>query len=130
MAVRHGVKNYLLVFAGGGLGAAARYWLSAVVYRWLPSDFPYGNLLVNVSGCFIIGLLASALEERFIVDPSLRVFLTIGILGGFTTFSSFSYEAISLLRDASYLPALWYVVGTVAGCLAATIAGLMVGRLI
>jgi fluoride exporter len=124
------VRNYLLVFTGGGLGATARYWLSAAVYRWLPPDFPYGNLVVNISGCFVIGFLASALEERFIVTPALRIFLTVGILGGFTTFSSFSYEAVGLLRQSAYLSALWYIGGSLFGCLLATTAGLFAGRLL
>ena len=124
------MRNYLLVFAGGGIGAAARYWLSAIVYRWLPPDFPYGNLFVNISGCFAIGFLASALEERYLFAPSLRIFLTIGILGGFTTFSSFSYEAIGLLRESAIGPAVWYIGATMLGCLLATTVGLFAGRLV
>jgi CrcB protein len=96
------LRNYILAFVGGGIGASARYYLSGAVYRWLPANFPYGNLAVNIIGCFVIGILMTSLEERFIVTPALRVFLTVGILGGFTTFSSFSYETVSLIRDGRY----------------------------
>jgi CrcB protein len=123
------IKNYLLVFTGGGIGASARYYLSGAVYRFLPADFPYGNLIVNVTGCFTIGLLMTLMEERFLSDPSLRVFLTIGILGGFTTFSSFSYETVALLRDAEVLRASLNITASVFGCLAATTLGMFIGRL-
>jgi len=123
------IKNYLLVFFGGGIGASARYYLSGAVYYFLPTDFPYGNLLVNLSGCFTIGLLMTLMEERFLADPSLRVFLTIGILGGFTTFSSFSYETVALLRDAEILRASLNIIASVVGCLAATTLGMIIGRL-
>ena len=116
-------KNLLFVFLGGGLGAAARYWLSGAVYNWLPSTFPYGNLVVNISGCFLIGILMAAMQGRFMVDPSLRVFLVIGILGGYTTFSSFSYETMALAQDREYLRASTNIFATVFGCLAATLVG-------
>jgi fluoride exporter len=124
------LKNYFLVFAGGGIGASVRYWLSGVVYRFLSADFPYGNLVVNITGCFTIGLLMTLMEERFLSDPALRIFLTIGILGGFTTFSSFSYETISLFRDAEVLRASLNIFSSVFGCLIATIIGIFVGRLV
>jgi fluoride exporter len=124
------LKYYLLVFAGGGIGASARYWLSGVVYRFISTDFPYGNLVVNITGCFAIGLLMTLMEERFISEPALRIFLTIGILGGFTTFSSFSYETIALLRDAEVLRASINILASVFGCLAATFFGMLIGRLV
>lgn len=124
------LKHYLLVFAGGGIGASARYWLSGAVYRFLSTDFPYGNLVVNITGCFAIGLLMTLMEERFLSDPGLRIFLTIGILGGFTTLSSFSYETIALLRDAEVLRASVNILASIFGCLAATIFGMFIGRLV
>jgi fluoride exporter len=123
------VRMYVYVFLGGGLGASARYWLSGAVYRVLPSDFPYGNLVVNVLGCLLIGLLMTSLQERFAAAPPLRVFLTVGILGGFTTFSSFSFETFGLLRDGEMLRACLNVGGSVFGCLGATYLGSLLGRL-
>jgi fluoride exporter len=123
------VQNYLLVFAGGGIGAAARYWLSGLVYQRLGSEFPSGTLVVNVIGCLLIGFLISIFEERFVLYPSLRIFLTIGILGGFTTFSSFSFETMALLRDGE----LWYasanILLSVVMCLGGTWVGLTLGKI-
>ncbi len=124
------MKNYMLVILGGGLGAALRYWLSGVIPRFAGTDFPYGIFAVNIIGCFLIGFFMSAFEERFLITPALRIFLTIGILGGFTTFSSFSYETISLLRDAEIFKASLYVIGSVSLCLFGTYVGSTIGKLI
>lgn len=121
-------QSYLAVFFGGGIGAALRYWISGVVPRHLGSDFPYGILIVNVVGCLLIGLLMTWLEDRFLIAPTLRTFLIIGILGGFTTFSTFSYETISLVRDAEYLLAATYVSASVVLGLGATVVGGWLGR--
>ena len=119
-----------LVFIGGGIGAAARYWLSGTVYRWASSAFPYGTITVNVIGCFVIGLLMTSLGERFLVIPAMRVFLTIGILGGFTTFSTFSFETIRMIEGAQFQYAIVNIGMTVATCLTGTYIGTRLGRLI
>ena len=123
------MRNYLFVFLGGGLGAAARYWLSGIVYRWVESDFPYGTLLVNFLGCLLIGLLMALMQDRFQVTTALRIFLTIGILGGFTTFSTFSYETISLFRDSEYFAASANVLVSMVACLGGTYGGSVLGRM-
>jgi fluoride exporter len=117
----------VLVFAGGGIGAATRYWMDGAVQRWTGSAFPYGTFVVNVTGCLMIGVLMSSLEERFLGNPSLRVFLTIGILGGFTTFSTFSYETVEMIRGAEYFYAAVNVSLTLITCLAATYVGTLIG---
>jgi CrcB protein len=122
--------SYLLVFLGGGIGAAARYGLQGIVYDKTGTAFPYGTLAVNVLGSFIIGLLMASMEERFLVHPSVRLFLTIGILGGFTTFSSFSFETLSLFRDGQLLYGLANAVGTLLLCLIGTWFGIQLGKLI
>ena len=119
-----------LVFLGGGLGAALRYWLSGSVYKVLPPTFPYGTLAVNLLGCFGIGFLMTFFEERFVVQPSLRVFLTIGVLGGFTTFSTFSFETVALLREGSIVSGLLNMAFSLAGCLLATVFGNALGKLL
>jgi fluoride exporter len=124
------VLNLFLVFAGGGIGALARYGLAGVVYRRIGSSFPYDTLLVNILGCLLIGLLMTAFEDRFLVTPSLRIFLTIGILGGFTTFSTFSYETIALLRDGEILFASLNVLGSMLLCLFGTYIGTTLGKLL
>jgi CrcB protein len=122
--------KYLLIFLGGGIGAVLRYWLQGVVYGRTGADFPYGTLVVNVLGCLVIGFLMVSLEERFLAVPSLRLFLTIGILGGFTTFSSFSYETLALVREGEAARALTNVGLSVVSCLSATWAGMLIGRLV
>ncbi|GJQ20817.1 MAG: putative fluoride ion transporter CrcB [Bacteroidia bacterium] len=124
------MKPYLIVFLGGGIGAAGRYWLSSAVYKVFPPEFPFGNLVVNVSGCLLIGMLMSVTEGRLVLTSSMKMFLAIGILGGFTTFSSFSYETIALLRDGQILYGSLNVLATILGCLAATYAGMVIGKII
>jgi CrcB protein len=123
------VQNYLLVFAGGGIGAAARYWLQGLVYQRMGTDFPSGTLLVNIIGSFLIGFLMSTLEDRFVVYPALRIFLTIGILGGFTTFSSFSFETVALLRDGELFYASANILLSVVVCLGGTWLGYSLGKI-
>jgi CrcB protein len=94
------------------------------------SDFPYGTLAVNILGSFLIGFLMSAFEDRFLVNPALRIFLTIGILGGFTTFSSFSYETMALIRDGSLAAGLGNIAASLLLCLGSTWLGLLLGRLL
>lgn len=122
--------RYLLIFAGGGLGAVLRYWVQGLVYNRMGSAFPYGTVLVNIAGCFVIGLLMVSLEERFLATPALRLFLTVGILGGFTTFSSFSFETMALFRDGESALALGNVGLSVLVCLCATWTGMKLGRLV
>ena len=124
------MNNYLFVFFGGGLGAAFRYWLTGFVQKNISSVFPLGTLVVNVVGCFAIGFLMMIFEERFLVNPSLRIFLTIGILGGFTTFSSFGYETISLLRDGELAFAAINIFASVAVCLLSAYVGTLLGKLL
>ncbi len=122
--------NYLLAFIGGGIGACGRYWLSAFVYRFVEPVFPYGNLCVNVSGSFLIGFVMAFFEDRFTIMPGLRVFMTIGILGGYTTFSSFSYETVMLIRNGELFFAALNVILSIFLCLLGTYGGLWLGKLV
>jgi len=103
----------LLVGAGGFLGASLRYLAGGAVHRVLPASFPYATFLINVSGCFGIGLLAALAEDRFVLTPQARLFWMVGVLGGFTTFSTFGYETFALLRDGSQTAALLNAAGQV-----------------
>ena len=90
----------LLVIAfGGALGSVARYLLSTAVLRVSGTLFPLGTFIVNVVGCVVFGLIAGAAEQRMPLTPEIRRFLLVGILGGFTTFSSYAFESFALLRD-------------------------------
>ena len=92
-----------VVGSGGFLGALARYGLSGMVHRHLPyTTFPFGTLMVNLSGCLIIGVIAGLAESRQLFGPEFRAFALIGVLGGFTTFSTFGYETFAMLRDGEY----------------------------
>ena len=117
-----------LVGAGGFLGAVARYGLGGLVHRIFHGTFPLGTLVVNVSGCLAIGVLTTVLEERGALGPNARLFLMIGILGGFTTFSSFGYETLALARHDSPALALGNVASNVLLGLAAVWLGWAVTR--
>ena len=95
-----------VVGSGGFIGALARYGVGGLVHRQLPlAIFPYGTLLVNLLGCLLIGLLAGLVESRQLFGSQFRQFAMIGILGGFTTFSTFGFETVAMLRDADYVRA-------------------------
>jgi CrcB protein len=101
------LRPILLAGLGGFIGSAGRYLIGGWVHRLVPlTTFPIGTLFVNASGCFLIGLLGGLVEVRQMFGPDLRVFLLIGVLGGFTTFSSFAYETLALTRDAEFARAL------------------------
>ncbi len=98
--------NVALVGAGGALGAMARYGVGGLVHRSAAlAGFPFGTLAVNLAGCLLIGLGAGLADARQAFSPEARLFLFVGLLGGFTTFSSFGYETIALLRDHEFLRA-------------------------
>jgi CrcB protein len=119
-----------LVGAGGFLGAVLRYLVGGWVHNVLDNAwFPYGTLAVNVAGCLLIGFLAGLAENRFIFGAETRLFLFIGILGGFTTFSSFAYETLSLARDAQNLAAAINVLAQVSLGLAGVWIGNTLSRL-
>lgn len=121
--------NTLLIFLGAGLGGVSRYWISSMTYGFLGRQFPYGTLVVNVSGCFLMGLLFVIILERFDgIGPQLRSLLLIGLLGGYTTFSSFSVETLNLFENGAYLSAALNVLFSVTLCIAATWLGVMGGR--
>ncbi|GMU81836.1 MAG: putative fluoride ion transporter CrcB [Planctomycetota bacterium] len=102
-----------LIFAGSGLGGVCRYLLAGWTQRWAGAAFPLGTLLVNLTGCLLIGFLTAALAGRWLVREEYRLALTIGVLGGFTTFSSFGLETFALLNDGQYARAALNVGGSV-----------------
>lgn len=118
----------LAVGAGGFLGASLRYLAGALVSRSVPTLFPLATLLINVSGCFGIGFLAVLAEERLALGTEARLFWTAGVLGGYTTFSTFGYETLTLARDGSYALAAINVLGQVALGLLAVWAGAVAAR--
>lgn len=101
----------LAVAVGGSIGATTRYLVSTWAAERFGVGFPYGTLLVNVVGCFIIGAFMTATTERFIVSPYWRLIVTVGFVGGLTTFSSFSYETFKLLEDGSITLVMYNILG-------------------
>ena len=99
--------NAALVGSGGFVGAMFRYGLSGVVHRNVPlTTFPYGTLAVNLLGCLLIGVFVGLAESRQLFSPEFRRFVLIGLLGGFTTYSTFGYETFAMVRDTEYLRAV------------------------
>jgi CrcB protein len=122
--------RFLVVCLGGAVGTGARYLLSGAMARALGPAFPFGTLSVNLLGSFLITLIMHVGLASTLISPALRIVLTTGVLGGFTTYSSFSYETLRFLQDGAWGLALANVAATVLGCLAASVLGLGLGRLL
>jgi CrcB protein len=122
------VIRFLLVCLGGAIGSGARYLVATWAAAALGPEFPRGTLIVNVSGSFLLAVLMGAALEGGGLSPDTRLFLGAGVLGGFTTYSSFNYETIALFEQGSYRVASANLLLTVVGCLVAGLAGLAFGR--
>jgi fluoride exporter len=121
--------KYLLIGTGGFLGSVLRYWTSVNAYKVFGEKFPYGTFVVNALGCLLIGFVAEISENRFLVSPEIRIFLMIGFLGGYTTFSTFGYETFVLLQDKDYLTAFANIFLSVIVCLASVWIGTIIAKL-
>jgi len=119
----------LLICLGGAAGTAARYGVNVIAARWLGLEFPFGTLAVNVLGSFLIGLVQQVALESTLISETARLALAVGVLGGFTTYSSFSYETVRLAGTGAWATAALNVVATTALCLAGCGLGLAAGRL-
>lgn len=110
---------YVWIAAGGALGSVARYWASGLIAHSFGEVFPWGTLVVNVSGSFIIGVFATLTgpDGRFLVGPTMRQFFMIGICGGYTTFSSFSLQTLTLAQNGEWLGASVNIILSVVLCL-------------
>lgn len=121
--------SFALVCLGGAVGTGARYLLGGLALRWLGADFPYGTLLVNVIGSFLIGVVQE-LAGAAALPESARVVLAVGVLGGFTTYSAFAHESLRLAATGAWGGALLYVGLTTVVCFGACLLGIGLARLV
>jgi CrcB protein len=122
------MERFLWICGGGAAGTGARYLLSGWAAAALGAGFPYGTLAVNVLGSFAVGLIMQIGLATPLLSPTLRLSLTTGVMGGFTTYSTFNYETIRYVQDGAWQLAAANVAITLVGCLAAGFAGLALGR--
>ena len=122
------MKNLLVIFLGGGIGSIGRYLLGTAIQRLTATPFPAGTFLVNITGCFLIGLFYGLINRHAWLTVEWRLFLVTGICGGYTTFSSFSYEAVNLAREGYWLNFVAYVLLSVVLGLLATVGGAALAR--
>lgn len=122
------MTNILLAAFGGAIGSVLRYLVGVFSVRWFGPGFPWGTFAANVVGSFIIGLMVEMIARRFNASMELRVFIVTGILGGFTTWSSFSLDTMMLFERGAIAAAAAYVIGSLVVSFAAVFAGLALGR--
>jgi CrcB protein len=125
VSARFAVVTYFWIAVGSAIGGVARYWVSGVIARWIGETFPWGTIIVNITGSFIIGFFATltAPDGRYFVGTTARQFVMIGICGGYTTFSAFSLQTLYLMNDGEWLYAGGNVAISVVACILAVWAG-------
>lgn len=121
---------YLAIALGGSLGAVCRYWVSTSTYAWLGTDFPYGTLMVNISGSFVMGFMAIFLTEKLVVSEELKLALLVGFLGSYTTFSTFAMDGLHWLNSGAVLKMVFYGFISVFGSLLGVWVGYLGARLL
>ena len=126
------MKLYAAVMIGGAIGSALRYAMSTWIAEASHSTFPWGTLAVNILGSLVIGLFTGLTgpDGPLLVSPVGRAFVTIGIIGGFTTFSSFSFQTMLLLQDGQWFPAVGNILSSVVLCLVATGGGIALANVL
>lgn len=122
------MREVLFIAGFGTLGCVARFCLSSRVYAWMGRDFPYGTFAVNIIGAFFIGFVMEFSLASTLISQELRIGLTIGFMGGLTTFSTFSFETVKLLEDGQFMVALYNVLLNVLVCLLLTWLGIHAAR--
>ncbi len=120
-------RSLILVGAGSFAGGVARYLTQLLVQKYYPSSFPFGTLFINITGCFIIGVIYALADKGNLLSPGMRLLLATGFCGGFTTFSSFAFENISLLRDGEFFyTSLYILLSVIIGLLAVYLGILLI----
>ncbi len=122
------MARLLLICVGGAVGTGLRYLTTVLAIRWLGAEFPYGTLIVNLVGSFLIGLIQQIGMESLMLSDDVRLFLTTGVMGGLTTYSAFSYETVRLFESGAWTEASINVVLTTVACVILCFTGMLVGR--
>jgi fluoride exporter len=118
------LKMFLITGSGGFLGSGLRYLFQRIAAVWFPVSFPFGTLIINIIGSLLIGIIYALGDKTRILTPEIRIFLAVGVCGGFTTFSTFSLDAYNLIQDRAYLYVSLYLFSSVFLSISATIAGI------
>ncbi|MCP4076614.1 MAG: fluoride efflux transporter CrcB [Gammaproteobacteria bacterium] len=121
---------YLAIALGGALGAVSRYWVSSKTYLWLGTEFPYGTLMVNISGSFIMGCLAIILSEKIELPEEIKFALLVGFLGSYTTFSTFALDGLQAFQNGAFMKVALYILISVTGSLLGVWMGYLGARLL
>ena len=124
------MARFLLICLGGAMGTGLRYLVSGLAARWLGADFPYGTLIVNLSGSFVIGVIQEIGVRSLLIPDSVRLLLTVGVMGGLTTYSTFSYETVRFMELGAWHEAWVNIIVTTVACLTLCFVGIAVGRLL
>jgi CrcB protein len=122
------LQKYLLIAVGGALGSIARYWVGSTVAGRLGTKFPYGTFVINLTACVIIGFSLTFLARRTALNPAWRFLVPIGFIGAYSTFSTYEWETLSLLRGGAFLEASLYALGSLVLGLVATWAGVAIAE--
>ncbi|HUX44861.1 MAG TPA: fluoride efflux transporter CrcB [Terracidiphilus sp.] len=122
------MQKYLLIAAGGALGAITRYWVGAAIGTRMGTRFPYGTFVINLTACVIIGFSLTYLGRRVELSPAWRYFLPIGFVGAYSTFSTYEWETLSSLRSGAFSMAALYSLGSLVLGLGATWLGIVLGE--
>lgn len=125
------MNNYFLIFIGGGLGACLRFFLSIYIYNSTSGTFPWGTFAINVAGSFLIGLIvALSINKPCFIDNNIKLLLTTGFCGGFTTFSTLSWELFTLLKEGYYIQGILYSFGSIVLGLTAVIIAFYLAKIL
>ncbi len=122
------MREIALIFFGGGLGSVVRFTLGKWINSLHQQYFPWGTFVVNAIACLVVGLVIGLADHKQIISPNARIFWVIGFCGGFSTFSTFSVETISLIQNGFYLSSTLYIASSLFLCLSATYVGLVLGE--
>ncbi len=124
------MEKFFIISLGAILGANARYWLGGWAAERFGADFPYGTFIINLTGSFVLGLFITLITQRFLVDPNWRLFIAIGFLGSYTTFSTYTYESVNLILTGQVWAGIINLFGSSILGAAAAIGGILLGRAI